>query len=76
MIKYLVLSRTRQILVDKMILASRRYQVFEENSAKVLFNSKLYCLRTGSHLIHSNYGIRGSDWYIEKMVFEGALEMR
>lgn len=38
--KYAVLSRNRQIFVDKMILASRKYQVFEENSAKVLSNSK------------------------------------
>lgn len=73
--RYVVLNRNRQILVDKMILASRKYQVFEENSAKVLSNSNtIYCLRTGTHLIHSNYGLRGSDWYIEKMLFEGPLK--
>lgn len=38
--KYVVFSRNRQILVDKMILPSSTYQVFEENSAKVLSNSK------------------------------------
>lgn len=71
----LFLVETDRFWIDKMILPSSTYQGLRRILLKCFLIPKLYCLRTGTHLIHSNYGLRGSDWYIEKMLFEGTLEI-